>query len=123
MKKQHIDKEYNIYLTNLYKEVLNEFKMKNISLKHEIELYFPTYKEDDCYMKANATRFYYRIDVFPSIIINESLKENEIKDIFKHEIAHIIEFDRIGKMSGHGKQFKNLCFELWNDRNIGNATI
>lgn len=122
MKKQHIDKEYNNHLTILYNEVLNEFKMKNINLKHEIELYFPK-KTQEWFMSANATKWYYRIDIFSTFIKNYNLTVKEIKDIFKHEITHIIEFDKLGKMSGHGKQFKNLCFELWNDRNIGNATI
>lgn len=113
---------YNKQLKELYNEVFEEFKTKNINLKHEIEIYFPKYK-DDCYMKANATKYYYRIDVFPSTIINESLKEDDIKDIFRHELAHLIEYDRIGSMTGHGKAFKNICFEIWNNRKIGNAEI
>ena len=49
---------------------------------------------------------------------------NSVKyKVLQHEIAHMYDELYYRKHSVHDKKFKNLCWTLYGDRNIGQATI
>lgn len=52
-----------------------------------------------------------------------SFEESAIVEIIKHELAHIRERELYGKSTGHSPRFKQVCQTMWNNANIGTATL
>lgn len=101
------------------KDVLKKLDFK---LKHRINFeYIP--KSGRILGQACCSSEKYRIYLYRTLIGYNEITYDEIVEIIKHEIAHVIDYDINGYFTGHRKAFKDLCEQLYDDRTIGNRTL